>query len=63
MPDDEVRTIDKWVKAGRFSSRSDAIKTIVKLYEEHDKTRAFLAMLEERSKEAREHPERLVELK
>ena len=63
MPEHEVKAIDNWVKDGRFMSRSDAIKTIVALYEEHDKTKAFLKMLESRSEWADKHPEQLVELK
>jgi len=34
MPEKLVKEIDKWVAEGRFKSRSDAIKTIVVLYEE-----------------------------
>jgi Arc/MetJ-type ribon-helix-helix transcriptional regulator len=63
MPEKEVRALDEWVREGRFESRSDAIKSIVSLYEEREKTRAFLEMLEQRSREAKKHPERLVKLK
>lgn len=62
MPEDVVKEIDQWVTKGRFKSRSDAIKTIVALYEEREKTREFYKMLVERSKEAREKPEILVPL-
>ncbi len=62
MPKKDVEEIDKWVKEGRFRSRSDAIKTIVSLYEEREKTRAFYKLLEKRSEEAKEHPEKLVSL-
>jgi len=62
MPEKLVREIDKWVAEGRFKSRSDAIKTIVALYEERERTREFYKMLVERSKEAREKPEILVPL-
>jgi Arc/MetJ-type ribon-helix-helix transcriptional regulator len=57
-----IRELDRWVKEGRFKSRSDAIKTIIALYQEREKTRAFYKMLVNRSKEAREKPERLVPL-
>jgi Arc/MetJ-type ribon-helix-helix transcriptional regulator len=57
-----VEEIDRWVAEGRFKSRSDAIKSIIALYEEREKTRAFYKMLTERSEEARKHPERLVRL-
>lgn len=62
MPEDVVKDIDRWVARGRFKSRSDAIKTIVALYEEREKTREFYQMLVERSKEAKEKPEILVPL-
>jgi len=62
MPEKLVKEIDKWVAEGRFKSRSDAIKTIVALYEERERTREFYKMLIERSKEAKEKPEILVPL-
>jgi len=62
MPEKLVKVIDKWVAEGRFKSRSDAIKTIVALYEERERTREFYKMLVERSKEAKERPEILVPL-
>jgi len=62
MPEKLVKEIDKWVAEGRFKSRSDAIKTIVALYEERECTREFYKMLVERSKEAKEKPEILVPL-
>ena len=54
--------IDRWVAEGRFKSRSDAVKTILSLYEERERTREFYKMLNERNKEAEEHPENLVPL-
>jgi len=62
MPEKLLDEIDRWVAEGRFKSRSDAIKTIVSLYEEREKTRAFYKMLLERSREAEEKPETLVPL-
>jgi len=62
MPERLVREIDRWVAEGRFKSRSDAIKTIVAMYEERERTREFYKMLVERSREARERPEILVPL-
>jgi Arc/MetJ-type ribon-helix-helix transcriptional regulator len=53
---------DRWVAEGRFKSRRDAIKTIVSLYEEREKTREFLKMLVKRSEKARKHPETLIPL-
>ena len=62
MPEVLLEEIDKWVAEGKFKSRSDAIKTIVNLYEEREQTRRFYSMLVERSKEAKEKPEILIPL-
>ena len=63
VPKEVVSEIDKWVGNGRFASRSDAIKSIVTLYEEREKTREFGRMLIERSEQARRNPKKLVQLK
>jgi len=42
---------------GKFKSRSDAIRTILALYQEKEKTREFYKILVERSNEAKENPE------
>ncbi|MCW3993630.1 MAG: ribbon-helix-helix domain-containing protein [Candidatus Bathyarchaeota archaeon] len=57
-----LEQIDRWVAEGRFKSRSDAIKTMISLYEEREKTREFFRMLVERSEEAKKRPEVLVSL-
>ena len=57
-----LEEIDRWVAEGRFKSRSDAIRSIIALYEEREKTREFYKLLLKRSEEARKHPERLVPL-
>ncbi|MFC1455115.1 ribbon-helix-helix domain-containing protein [Candidatus Undinarchaeota archaeon] len=57
-----VKELDEWVKEGKFKNRSDAIRGILALYEEREKTREFYGMLMARSREAEEHPERLVPL-
>jgi len=62
VPDETVKEIDRWVAKGKFKNRSDAIKTIITLYEEREKTRQFYKMLVERSEEAREKPEILIPL-
>jgi len=62
LPKKTIEEIDQWVKEGRFKSRSDAIKTIISLYEEREKTREFLTMLRTRSEEAEKHPETLIPL-
>jgi Arc/MetJ-type ribon-helix-helix transcriptional regulator len=55
VPETLVREIDRWVREGRFRSRSDAIKTILTLYQERERTREFYRMLVERSEEARKN--------
>jgi len=62
LPEKTLEQIDQWVKEGKFKNRSDAIKTIISLYEEREKTRQFYEMLQKRSKEAKDHPERLIPL-
>jgi len=62
MPEKLVEEIDRWVDAGRFSSRSEAIKMAVTMYQESEKTKEFYKMLMERSREAREKPETLRKL-
>ena len=62
LPQKMIEDIDKWIEEGRFKSRSDAIKTIISLFEEREKTREFLTMLNARSGEAEERPETLIPL-
>jgi len=62
MPDELVKEIDRWVAEGRFKSRSDAIKTIITIYQERERTRKFYSMLVELSREAKEKPEILIPL-
>ena len=62
IPDQLVEKIDKWVQEGRFTSRSEAIRTIVALYDEREKTREFYEMLQRREREVEEDPEILVPL-
>ena len=62
IPDELVEQIDRWVADGRFSSRSEAVKTIVTLYNEREKTRRFYEMLSRESDEARKRPESLISL-
>ena len=62
LPKKMIEEIDRWVKEGQFKSRSDAIKTIISLYEERVRTRKFLAMLNSRSEETEERPETLIPL-
>lgn len=58
-----VKEIDQWVAEGKFKSRSDAIKMIIAMYEERERTRKFYEMLVKRSKEAKEKPEILIPFK
>lgn len=62
VPEEIIREIDGWVHDGRFRSRSDAIKTILAMHEEREKTMEFYKMLMERSKEAKEKPNMLIPL-
>ncbi len=62
LPKKMIEEIDRWVKEGQFKSRSDAIRTIISLYEERVRTREFLAMLNSRSEDAEERPETLIPL-
>lgn len=62
VPDKLLESLDHWIHEGRFKSRSDAIRVVLSQYEEREKTRKFLKMLTDRSREAREHPEDLIPL-
>ena len=62
LPQKTIEEIDKWVAEGRFKNRSDAIKSVITLYQEREKTCAFFNMLLKRSEEAKQRPESLVSL-
>jgi Arc/MetJ-type ribon-helix-helix transcriptional regulator len=62
MPEKLLDEIDRWVADGRFASRSDAIRSIVAIHQERERTRKFYEMLLERSKEAKEKPQSLLTL-
>ncbi|MEM2135623.1 MAG: ribbon-helix-helix domain-containing protein [Candidatus Freyarchaeota archaeon] len=62
LPEEIIRRIDQWVKEGRFKDRGEAIRTILALYEEREKTREFYEMLTKRSREAKEKPDILIPL-
>ena len=62
VTDNMIETLDEWVKEGKFKSRSDAIRTVLKQYEEREKTREFYKMLMDRSEDAEENPDDLVPL-
>ena len=63
IPEELVEEIDAWIAEGRFSSRSEAVKTIVTLYKERERTRKFYEMLSKESETAKRRPESLVALK
>jgi Arc/MetJ-type ribon-helix-helix transcriptional regulator len=63
IPDELVKELDRWIAEGKFSSRSEAVKTIVTLYNERERTRRFYDMLSKESDEARKRPESLIPLK
>ncbi len=62
IPKEMVEEIDRWISEGKFSNRSEAIKTIVALYNERERTRKFYQMLLKRGDEARKNPESLLPL-
>jgi Arc/MetJ-type ribon-helix-helix transcriptional regulator len=62
VPECMIESIDDFVKRGIFASRSDAIKTMIAVYQEREKTRQFFDVLNTRSREAREHPAELIPL-
>lgn len=63
IPEELVEDLDRWIAEGRFSSRSEAVKTIIALYTERERTRKFYDLLQRESEEARKHPESLIPLK
>jgi Arc/MetJ-type ribon-helix-helix transcriptional regulator len=62
IPRELVQEIDRWISEGRFSSRSEAIKTIVALYNERERTRKFYLTLLKRGDEVRKNPGSLIPL-
>ena len=62
VPEQTINEIDEMVEEGKFKSRSDAIKTMVALYEDKIKTMEFFKMLMIRSKEIEEQPDVLIPL-
>jgi len=62
VPKRIARELDKWISQGRFANRSEAIKTVLTLYEEREKTREFYRTLLKRSKEAKKKPNSLISL-
>lgn len=63
IPEELVKELDRWISEGRFSSRSEAVKSIVTLYNERERTRKFYEMLAKESEEARKHPDSLTPLR
>ena len=62
VPKRVVQEIDRWISEGRFASRSDAIKTVLALYAEMERTRKFYQVLLKRSEQARKKPDSLIPL-
>jgi len=62
IPEGLLEKIDEWIKEGKYNSRSEAIRYVLMLYEEKEKTREFYKMLVERSREAKEKTEDLIPL-
>ena len=51
FPQKIVEMVDEDIKGGYFSSRSDAIRTIVEFYELQNKRKEFFEMLKKREEE------------
>jgi Arc/MetJ-type ribon-helix-helix transcriptional regulator len=62
VPEKVVQEIDRWISEGRFANRSEAIKTVLVLYQEMDRTRKFYQTLLERSEQAKRKPDLLIPL-
>jgi len=62
VPKKVVQEIDRWIAEGRFANRSEAIKTVLSLYEERERTREFYGKLLNRSEEAKKKPDSLIPL-
>ena len=62
VPERVVQEIDRWISEGRFANRSEAIKTVLVLYQEMDRTRKFYQTLLRRSEHAKKNPNSLISL-
>jgi Arc/MetJ-type ribon-helix-helix transcriptional regulator len=62
VPEKVVQEIDRWISEGRFANRSEAIKTVLLLYVERERTRKFYQTLLKRSEQARKKTDSLVPL-
>ncbi len=63
VPKKVVQKIDRWIAEGRFADRSEAIKTVVALYEEREMTREFYWKLLNRSEQAKKKPDSLIPIR
>jgi Arc/MetJ-type ribon-helix-helix transcriptional regulator len=62
VPKRVVQEIDRWIAEGRFANRSEAIKTVLSLYEERERTREFYWRLLNRSEQSKKKPDSLIPL-
>ena len=62
VPKKMVQEIDRWIAEGRFANRSEAIKTVLSLYEERERTREVYGKLLNRSEQAKKKPDSLIPL-
>lgn len=62
VPRKVVQEIDRWIAEGRFANRSEAIKTVLTLYEERERTRKFYRTLLNRSEQAKKKADSLIPL-
>lgn len=62
VPKKVVQEIDRWIEEGRFANRSEAVKIVLALYEERERTREFYRTLVNRSEQAKKKPDSLIPL-
>jgi Arc/MetJ-type ribon-helix-helix transcriptional regulator len=62
VPKKVVQEIDRWIAEGRFANRSEAVKTVLSLYEERERIRGFYGKLLKRSEETKKKPYSLIPL-
>ena len=62
VPKKVVQEIDRWIAEGRFANRSEAVKTVLSLYEERERIREFYGKLLNRSEEAKKRHNSLIPL-
>jgi Arc/MetJ-type ribon-helix-helix transcriptional regulator len=62
LPEEDIELLDRWVKEGKYKSRSEALRAILTFYKEREKTMDFYRMLVARDRETLEDSSLLVPL-